>query len=307
VVRAARRGASRRVRRLGSRGEALTLVVRQSRFLHYNAGAFVSNGEACLVDPGILQEETAALVEECGDAELQAVVLTHADWDHVLGPEQLPLADVVAHAAYEEDLDPDGIRVVLARLESHAGLTRTAPFEPPLPSVTFEESMTLAVGELELRLEHAPGHAASMLTLYEPREATLWAADVLSDVEIPSILDDLERYERTLESIDRLEIRLLVPGHGTPSSDRAEIRKRLDEDRRYLEQLRSAVTAAVARGATLAETAVGCEAISLRRSEDDAETHRLNVEKVYADLGGDADPESVGFARAWKEVTRAGP
>jgi len=31
-------------------------VVRQSRFLHYNAGAFVSNGETCLVDPGILAE-----------------------------------------------------------------------------------------------------------------------------------------------------------------------------------------------------------------------------------------------------------
>jgi hypothetical protein len=27
------------------------------------------------------------------------------------------------------------------------------------------------------------------------------------------------------------------------------------------------------------------------------------VEKVYADLGGDADPEEVGYARAWKEQT----
>jgi glyoxylase-like metal-dependent hydrolase (beta-lactamase superfamily II) len=285
----------------------VTLVVRQSRFLHYNAGAFVSNGMACLVDPGILPEETAALVEACGDAELQAVVLTHADWDHVLGPEQLPPAEVVAQAAYADDLDPDGIRAVLAQLERHASLTRTAPFEPPLPSLTFEESMALAVGELELRLEHAPGHAASMLTLYEPQEATLWAADLLSDVEIPSIIRDLEGYERTLERIDRLEIRMLVPGHGTPTSDRAEIRRRLDEDRGYLQQLHAAVAAAVARGATLAETAAAGEAISLRRSEDDADTHRLNVEKVYADLGGDADPENVGFARAWKEVTRVSP
>jgi hypothetical protein len=34
-------------------------------------------------------------------------------------------------------------------------------------------------------------------------------------------------------------------------------------------------------------------------------THRPNVEKVYADLGGDTDPAQVGYARAWKEATRA--
>ncbi len=44
-------------------------------------------------------------------------------------------------------------------------------------------------------------------------------------------------------------------------------------------------------------------ATSLRRSEGDEELHRLNAEKVYADLGGDADPAAVGFAKAWKEAT----
>jgi hydroxyacylglutathione hydrolase len=283
----------------------LTLLVRQSRFLHYNAGAFVSAGEACLIDPGILREETEALVAQLGGSDARYVVLTHADWDHVLGPEHLGRGTIVAHSAYGRDLDVEGTRAALARLERHAGVERTARFEPPQPNVTFDDGTTLAVGNVELRLEHAPGHAASMLTVYAPDAAELWAADVLSDVEIPSIIDDLAGYERTLARIAELEVRTLVPGHGTPTHDPGEIRTRLAEDRRYLGQLRTDVESFVAAGASLEETVSRCATLTLRRGEDDAATHRLNVEKVYADLGGDAHPQEVGFARAWKEATGA--
>jgi glyoxylase-like metal-dependent hydrolase (beta-lactamase superfamily II) len=279
------------------------LVVRPSRYLHYNAGAFVSGGEACLVDPGITADEVAALVEEVGHAEIRYVVLTHADWDHVLGPEHLPSTTIVAHALFADGIDRDGIRAELARLEEHAGIARDTPFEPPAPDETFTDESTLTVGGLELRLVHAPGHSPNMLTIYEPASATLWAADVLSDVEVPAIIDDLGSYERTLSRIAELEIRTLVPGHGNATDDPAEIARRLDEDRTYLAAVREAVTSAVDAGQPLEGAVAAAGAIPLRRSEGDDELNRLNSEKVYADLGGDADPSEVGFARAWKEVT----
>ena len=283
----------------------MRLVVRPSRYLHYNAGAFVSDGEACLMDPGITAAEVAALVAELGDAKIRFVVLTHADWDHVLGPEHLPTTMIVAHADFADGLDYEGIRVALARLEHHAGIARDTPFEPPLPHVTFTDETTLTVGGLELLLAHAPGHSPNMLTAYEPANAALWAADVLSDVEIPSIIDDLASYERTLSRLAGLEIRTLIPGHGAATDDPAEIARRLDEDRAYLAALRETIGVAVVGGRSLDEAVAAAGAISLRRSEGDEELHRLNAEKVYADLGGDADPDVVGFARAWKEATGA--
>jgi hydroxyacylglutathione hydrolase len=279
------------------------LVVRPSRYLHYNAGAFVSDGGACLVDPGITTDEVEALVEEVGDAEIRYVVLTHADWDHVLGPEHLPTTTIVAHARFADGIDKEGIRAALAQLEEHAGIARETPFEPPLPDETFTDETSLAVGDVELRLAHAPGHSPNMLTIYEPASATLWAADVLSDVEIPSIIDDLASYERTLSLIAELEIRTLVPGHGNATDDPAEIARRLDEDRTYLAALREAVASAVDAGRPLDEAVAATAVIPLRRGEGDDELHRLNSEKVYADLGGDADPSEVGFALAWKEAT----
>ena len=282
----------------------MSLLVRQSTYLHYNAGAFLSEGEACLVDPGLVPDEIEALRTDVGDRLVRYVVLTHADWDHILGPEQLPEATVVAQAAYHDELDPEGIRAILRRLDDRAGVVRAQPFEPPEPALTFAEALELNVGDLELRLEHAPGHTASMLTIYEPVDACLWAADVLSDVELPMIAFDLESYARTLARIAELELRTLVPGHGNPTSEGSEIRRRLDEDRRYLDWLRGAVVDAVGAGKSLEETVDACASIALSRGGEDASTHRLNVEKVYADLGGDADPDEVGFARAWKEATR---
>src|SRR3970040_452634 len=99
----------------------MSLVTHQSRFMHYTAGAFVSSGKACLVDPGIAPDEIAALVRELEDAELSYIVLTHADWDHVLGPEHLPRATIVAHSAYEHGLHPEGLRVGPPPLENHPG------------------------------------------------------------------------------------------------------------------------------------------------------------------------------------------
>lgn len=283
----------------------MTLVVQPSRYLHYNAGAFVSSGEACLVDPGILREETESLADAIHGATVRAIVLTHADWDHVLGPEHLAPAEIVTHASYAEDLDVDGTRLMLSKLEQHAGIARTHAFEPPLPTTTFDETLSLRVGALELKLEHASGHARSMLTIYDERGTTLWAADVLSDVELPSVVDDLESYERTLERISVLRITTLVPGHGNRTDDTAEIRKRLDEDRDYLGRLRADVSAAVAAGRSLEATVAACSSIPYSRSDEDGDTHRLNVEKAYADLGGEADPEEVGYARAWRERTSA--
>ncbi len=226
--------------------------------MHYNAGAFVSAGEACLIDPGILLDEIEALVRELDGAELRSIVLTHADWDHVLGPEHLPRATIVAHAEYARDLDPDGIRVALGQLEQQAGVTREQAFEPPLPDETFEDGDDVAG-----RRPRAPAHACS---------GSLGGT--------------------------------LVVGHGTPTDDEREIRRRLAEDRAYLADLRASVTEAVAAGRSLDDTVASCGRIALRRSEEDDGLHRLNVEKVYADRGGDADPEQVGYARVWKAGSR---
>jgi hydroxyacylglutathione hydrolase len=267
-----------------------TLWVAQSRIYAMNVGVWLHGGAACLVDPGMLPDEieqVAAFLAERGAAP-RSVVITHSHYDHLLGARSFPGATVVAHANYVTEVQRDGPRIQ-QMLQREGIVAAGRLFEIPLPDVTFADAMALEVGGLAIHLAHAPGHAADELVLYEPASATLWAGDMLSDVEIPFVSDALASYERTLAMLASYELRALVPGHGEPTADAAEARHRLDNDRQYLATLHADVAAAVAGGLTLEQTVARCAGQPLAYPGNEG-MHRLNVESAYAELGGPAAP-----------------
>ncbi len=285
------------------------LWVFQSRFFHTNSGVFVSAGQATLIDPAMQPEEIDRIARHLAEvgAIAQWMVLTHHHWDHILGPERLPGIPVVAHAGFAAaaSLGAGEIRRAIGQWEAKLGVNRAQPFAIPQPEVTFDDDLRLPVGELELRLLHVPGHAPDQLALYEPAAACLWASDILSDLEIPYVSDSLARYERTLERLTGYELRVLVPGHGHPTTDPAEIRARLDRDRAYLAELRQRVTRAVQAGQPVAAAVEAAAGMTYRYPELNRGSHRLNVESVYLELGGEADPGRVGWAQNWTAAEAA--
>lgn len=279
-----------------------TLWVAQSRIYAMNVGVWLHSGRACLIDPGVMPDELAEIATflQAHEAEPRYVVITHSHYDHLLGARAFPGAAVIAQVNYLAEVARDGpaIQQILVR-EGIVAAGRS--FAIPFPDHTFEETTTLELDGLTLRLVHAPGHAADELVLYEPDTATLWAGDMLSDIEIPYVSDGLAPYERTLEMLAGYEIRTLVPGHGRPTADPAEAQRRLANDRQYLAALRAGVTAAVAEGLALEQTVARCAGQPLAVPGNEG-MHRLNVESVYAELGGPADPTEVGWGRAWQEM-----
>jgi glyoxylase-like metal-dependent hydrolase (beta-lactamase superfamily II) len=273
------------------------LWLAQSRFEQMNSGAFVCQGQACLVDPGVYPGEIAAwqrAVRAQGWAPC-ALVLTHHHWDHILGPERFPGVSVVAHAGFLASVDgPEGAPEV-ERWAAREGIARATPFVVPQPDETFERSLSLRVGELCLELLHAPGHAPDQLVVHDPRRATLWAADMLSDREIPLVSHNLAAYEQTLSRLSRLDIGRLIPGHGRPVAGVREIRARLDADRAYLSELRACVERAVREGQSIEATVAFCAGMRFRCREAMADLHKRNVESAYLELGGEADAGQVGW------------
>jgi len=78
------------------------------------------------------------------------------------------------------------------------------------------------------------------------------AGDLLSALEFPFVYHSVEAYRRTLDRVAELiaehAIDTVVPGHGPIASGRAEISRRLDDDRRYLDDLAAAVAATPSGG-----------------------------------------------------------
>lgn len=276
--------------------------VYHSRLYHTNSGIFFSKGASLLIDPGIFPDEIDTVSQALAEHSLTpfAILLTHSHWDHILGPERFPGVTVIA----QDNFSPEGsagesaIRQSISRAWTDAGLPKARRFNIPVPDLVFNESMTLTVGTEQIRLVAAPGHSRDQCIGYHSASQTLWAADMLSDLEIPYVSYNLAAYRRTLDFLADLEIAHLIPGHGTPTSESAEIQERLRADRGYLAWLGETIQQAVQEGCSLAETLARAGTVDIRRPDINAEPHRLNVETVFAEFGGDAGPGPVG----WRKV-----
>ena len=265
-----------------------------------HSGVIIDSGEACLVDPGLLPQEIDAIlrrVTDCG-AALRTIILTHCHWDHVLGPESLPKTQIVAHAEYAtQSTGRQGRRVVrqVEMWEADLGKKREQPFSLPCADRTFTEQLTLFVGETPWQLIHAPGHAPDHLVAYEPKSGTLWAADMLSESEIPYVCHSLVAYRETLDRLFALETRFLVPAHGSETSDARTIRARFDHDTAYLGELYDRVEYAIREGRTLDETVLSCDEMLRSLPGENERPHRMNVESAFIELGGESVTANCGW------------
>ncbi len=287
------------------------LWVAQSALYATNHGVFIADHQACLIDPGLTQESLAAIaafVAERG-ATPHTLVITHGHWDHILGPEVFAGPDapagmhIVAHAGYLETLATHGehLQQQIAQWETESGIQRPHPFVLPRPTLTFSDALHIRLGDQDLQMLFAPGHAPDQIVVYHAAAGMLWAGDMLSDIEIPMASGGLVAYENTLARLADLDVRVLIPGHGAPTGDPAAIRARFDQDRAYLAELHERVAHAVATGMTQAETLAHCASITGAEREDCAGPHRWNVESAYVELGGAPDA-NAGWEQEWRET-----
>lgn len=266
------------------------MYVAQSRLYHMNSGVFVSGDQALLIDPCLFPDEIQAMVDFVAEQLLRphAVLITHSHWDHIFGPPFFPDVPMIAHDCYEAEVESDRENILhnVQRWERAYDVQWPRPFVIPSPNQIVEHDRQLQLGDCQLRLLHIPGHAADQLAVYHEESATLWAADLLSDMEIPFIFDSLFAYESTLSRLARLEIHTLIPGHGQPTQDHEEIANRFLHDRQYLTQLREHIETAVEKGETVEEALVACASMSYRIPEENRDPHQRNVRFVYDELSG---------------------
>jgi len=90
---------------------------------------------------------------------------------------------------------------------------------------TIAPGDALLLGDLEWQVLGAPGHDPHSVILYCPAERLLISADALWENGFGVIFPELEgesgfaETRATLEQIARLDVRLVIPGHGAPFTD----------------------------------------------------------------------------------------
>ncbi|HEX4985720.1 MAG TPA: MBL fold metallo-hydrolase [Burkholderiales bacterium] len=140
------------------------------------------------------------------------------------------------------------------RLEANLRQTRAyyeelQQFRPALPTRTFDETVSLVVGDREIRiLLLGRGHTDGDVFIHLPREGVVATGDALIDW-MPYMNDGFpEDWVRTLDALERHDFAHIIPGHGGVLP-----REHLAFFRGYLADLVEAVKSAHAQGASLEE------------------------------------------------------
>ena len=141
-----------------------------------------------------------------------------------------------------------------ARLEANlrqteAYLEELRKMKPALPTRTFDQTVTLNVGDREIQiLLLGRGHTDGDVFIHLPKEKVVATGDALIDW-MPFMNDGYpEDWVRTLDALDKFDFTHIIPGHGGVMP-----KQHLTFFRGYLKDLVAAVKKADADGASLDE------------------------------------------------------
>ncbi len=153
-----------------------------------------------LVNPQSARALLGAVHESLNGGRQLLVVNTHADWDHCwgnavfAGPDAIQQVPIIAHRRCRERLfAPEAATTLTEKQQHEPELYKDVKIVPP--TVTFEGTLTIDGGDLQLELIPTPGHTSDHLSVYIPQIATLLPGDAaeqpLPFVDTPATLPQL--------------------------------------------------------------------------------------------------------------------
>jgi glyoxylase-like metal-dependent hydrolase (beta-lactamase superfamily II) len=241
------------------------------RFAYNNhRSLFIVTDEGVLATDPQSTEAAERYVEEIRritDAPIEYLVYSHYHNDHASG------GDV-----FGEDVTVVSHENVVGHL-GEAGMEDVRP-----PDETFEDALTLTIGDVEVELTHL-GHSEtdSNLILHVPSRRLAFVVETYLVGELPwrnMATGDLDGWITALETIAGYDVDQIVPGHGDMVGTGNDARALIE----YLETLKAAVAERMADGQSLEEIqgslALPDYADWVRYDEHFA----LNIEGVHREL-----------------------
>jgi hydroxyacylglutathione hydrolase len=227
------------------------LTVFQSALYQTTSTVLETDDLVLVVDPNWLAEEVYEIQTHVNKNRGQRPVyllFTHSDWDHIIGYNAFP--DAICVGTRELQDSPKRVRKVeqINEFDSQNYIVRNYPIEFPNLDIMIEhDGQQLKVGNTTLTFYKSPGHTDDgMFTIVEEMGIFI-AGDYLSNVEYPFIYHNSHAYETTMHKVDEIlakhPIHLLIPGHGSVTTDVQEIQKRKQDSLDYILQMREAIQA----------------------------------------------------------------
>ena len=286
--------------RLVEVGDGIHAYVQPDGSWWINNAGFVDGGTAALsIDTCATERRSRAYVEAIAaqsSTPVRTVVNTHHHSDHTFGNYLFPGAAVVAH---------ERTRTELLR----TGGPKPQPLWDPIdfghieiapPTVTFQDAVTIWVGELECRVSHVgtAAHTTNDSIVWIESQGVLFAGDLVFSGATPFYVGGSIRGAITVlrDVLAPLDARVVVAGHGEVA-DSGLIERCLA----YLEWVETIAAAGMAAGLNPLELARDVD-LGEFTTWSDPERIVGNLHRAYAELAGAEPGHRIDVGAAMRDM-----
>ena len=198
-----------------------------------NAGLIVDGEANLLVDTLFDLKLTREMLDTMRDAvpsarAIRKLVNTHANGDHTFGNQLVAQAEIIAAKSTVEEMAERPPSVLADLVRNHAQLGEGGRFlyevmgrhftfsdiVNTLPTRTFEDGMTLKVGDKSVELLHVgPAHTRGDTLVYVPQDRVVYAGDILFVGGHPVVwAGPVENWIKACDRILAWDVDVVVPG-----------------------------------------------------------------------------------------------
>ena len=210
------------------------------------------------------------------------VINTHVHFDHILGNKAFvnKNTDFVGHKNLAEAVNQNR-DFFLTQFKNN--LSPDAKRSDIIsPNILIKESTQLELGGRTLTLiPFTISHSHSDLIVIDNKTKTLWSGDLIFRERIPSLTGSLKGWLEAIEKIKKLDVKVVVPGHGDVASSLNDAIKKQED---YLNLLLNETRQAINEGKFINEAMETIDKDNQLKWILHDYQHSTNISKAYTEL-----------------------
>ena len=185
-----------------------------------NIGFIVGDKSILVIDTGGTPSIGEALykkINDISDLPISYVVITHSHPDHYFGTNVFinESIDIIGHSKLQRSLDANfefykNLQLVNTRDQSVKEFKnfKITKF------VNVDKNLTIDLGNRIVEIKAWPsGHTDNDLSIFDKKTKTLWTENIFIR-RTPSIRASVKGWKKNLEETNKMDINLIIPGHG---------------------------------------------------------------------------------------------
>ncbi|RIK93511.1 MAG: MBL fold metallo-hydrolase [Proteobacteria bacterium] len=223
-----------------------------------NTGVIIGDDGVMVLDTQAtpaMAADVIAKIRTVTDKPIKYVVLTHYHAVRVLGASAYGAQAIIASQDTYDLIVERGAQDYKSELERFPRLFQGASSIPGLtwPSIVFKGELTIHLGKTEVKLmQLGRGHTKGDTVAWLPKEKVLFSGDLVEYGATPYTGDAyLTDWPATLDNVEKLGARALVPGRGDALTTPETVKAAIDGTRAFIRDMFGAVKNGAAAGKDL--------------------------------------------------------